>query len=420
MRADHTPSGGHPSPAPAPAEREVAHEFLPFALPDVTEEEIVAVVEVLRSRWLTTGPRAKELEARFAAAVGAPHCVVVNSCTAALHLALEAAGVGPGDEVIVPTLTFAATAEVVHYLGATPVLVDVRASDHNVDPAAVERAITPRTRAIVPVHFAGVPADMDELSAAARPRGIAVVADAAHAFPARYRGRDVGTLADVTCFSFYATKTITTGEGGAAVTAREDWAERMRIMSLHGISRDAWKRYTQAGSWYYEILAPGFKYNLGDLAAALGLVQLSRAGAMWARRRAIAARYDEAFRGESALELLAPAPDRTSAHHLYVVKVVPGVLDVDRDGFIEALRARGVGVSVHFIPLHVHPWYRKTLGHRPESLPVAHEVFLRSVSLPIYSAMADAQVERVVAAVFDVVAAHRRRRRRPPAESRGP
>lgn len=412
MRGEPTPpTGEHPTPAPAATEREAATEFLPFALPDVTEDEIDAVVQVLRSRWLTTGPRAKELEARFAAAVGSPHCVVVNSCTAALHLALEAVGVRPGDEVIVPTLTFAATAEVVQYLGATPVLVDVRASDHNVDPAAVERAITARTRAIVPVHFAGVPADMDELAAAARARGIAVVDDAAHAFPARYRGREVGTLADVTCFSFYATKTITTGEGGAAVTSREDWAERMRIMSLHGISRDAWKRYTQAGSWYYEILAPGFKYNLGDLAAALGLVQLSRAAAMCARRRAIAARYDEAFRGESALELLAPAPDRTSAHHLYVVKVVPEVLDVDRDDFVEALRAHGVGVSVHFIPLHVHPWYRQTFGYRPEALPVAHEVYLRSVSLPIYSAMTDAQVERVIAAVFEVIAAHRRRRR---------
>jgi dTDP-4-amino-4,6-dideoxygalactose transaminase len=416
MSAEPTsPSGERPTVEPG-AHHEGVPEFLPFALPDVTEEEVGAVVEVLRSRWLTTGPRAKELEARFAAAVGAPHCVVVNSCTAALHLALEAVGVAPGDEVIVPTLTFAATAEVVHYLGAKPVLVDVRASDHNVDPSAVERAMTPRTRAIVPVHFAGVPADMDELSAAARARGVAVVDDAAHAFPARYRGRDVGTLADVTCFSFYATKTITTGEGGAAVTAREDWADRMRVMSLHGISRDAWKRYTQAGSWQYEILAPGFKYNLGDLAAALGLVQLSRARAMCARRRAIAARYDAAFRGESALELLAPAPDRTSAHHLYVVKVVPGVLDLDRDGFLDALRARGIGVSVHFIPLHMHPWYRHTFGYRPDSLPVAHEVYRRSVSLPLYSAMTDAQVERVVAAVFDVIAKHRRRRPRGRAE----
>jgi perosamine synthetase len=382
--------------------------FIPFALPDLTSAETDAVLEVLRSKWLSTGPRAKEFEARFGEAVGAPYCVAVNSCTAALHLALEAASVRAGDEVIVPTMTFAATAEVVRYLGAVPVLVDVRASDHNLDVAAVERAMTPRTRAIIPVHFAGVPADMDEIAAVARPRGIAVVADAAHAFPCWYRGRNVGELADVTCFSFYATKTITTGEGGAAVTSRSDWADRMRIMSLHGVSRDAWKRYMTGGTWYYEILAPGFKYNLGDVAAALGLAQLVRAEAMRARREAIAKRYDEAFRGENALELLMPAEDRTSAYHLYVIKTVPRFLGIDRNGFIEQLHGRGIGASVHFIPLHEHPYYRETFGYRPESLPVAHDAYLRSISLPMYSAMTDEQVERVVEAVLAIIAAHRR------------
>lgn len=383
--------------------------FIPFALPDLTSSEIDAVVETLRSNWITTGPRAKEFEERFGAAVGAEHCVAVSSCTAALHLALEAAGVQPGDEVIVPTMTFAASAEVVRYLGAVPVLVDVRASDHNLDVAALEGAITPRTRVIIPVHFGGVPADMDEIVAVARPRGIAVIADAAHAFPSRYRDRNVGTLADVTCFSFYATKTITTGEGGAVVSSREDWANRMRIMSLHGISRDAWKRYMAGGNWYYEIIAPGFKYNLCDIAAALGIAQLARAEAMRARREAIARRYDDAFRGEDALELLAPPPDRTNAHHLYVVKVAPRLLNVDRDGFIEELRARGVGVSVHFIPLHEHPYYRETYGYRPESFPVAHAAYLRSISLPIYSAMTHDQVEQVIEAVLEIVAARRRR-----------
>jgi perosamine synthetase len=334
--------------------------------------------------------------------------VAVNSCTAALHLALEAAGVRAGDEVIVPTMTFAATAGVVRHLGAVPVLVDVRASDHNVDVAAIERAITARTRAIVPVHFAGAPADMDEIVPAARSHGIAVIADAAHAFPCRYRERNVGTLADITCFSFYATKTMTTGEGGAAVTSNPDWADRMRIMSLHGISRDAWKRYMAGGNWYYEIVAPGFKYNLGDIAAALGLVQLARAEGMRARREAIAGRYDEAFRGEDALELLTTASDRTTAHHLYVIKLVSRVLDIDRDGFIEELRSRGIGVSVHFIPLHEHPYYRETFGYRPESLPVAHDAYRRSISLPIYSAMTDEQVERVISAVLAVTASHRR------------
>jgi perosamine synthetase len=389
------------------------HPFIPFALPHVTETEIDAVVGVLRSSWITTGPRAKELEERFAAAVGIDRCVAVSSCTAALHLALEAAGVRAGHEVIVPTMTFAATAEVVDYLGAVPVLVDVRASDHNVDVAAVEAALTPRTRAIVPVHFGGVPADMDEIAAIARPRGIAVIADAAHAFPCSYHGRNVGTLADVTCFSFYATKTITTGEGGAAVTTRSDWADRMRVMSLHGISRDAWKRYMAGGSWYYEILAAGFKYNLGDVAAALGLAQLERAETMHARRAAIARRYDESFRGEPALELLESPTDRTSAHHLYVVKVDPEALDVDRASFIESLSARGVGVSVHFIPLHEHPYYRETFGYRPESLPVAHDLYQRSISLPIYSAMADEQVEQVIADVLAVIEAHRRPRYHP-------
>jgi perosamine synthetase len=383
--------------------------FIPFALPHLTSAEIDAVVEVLRSSWVTTGPRAKEFEARFAAAVEAPHCVAVNSCTAALHLALEAAGVREMDEVIVPTMTFAASAEVVRYLGAVPVLVDIRASDHNLDVSAFEHAITPRTRAVIPVHFGGVPSDMDEIVEAAHRRGIAVIADAAHAFPCRYRDRNVGTLADVTCFSFYATKSITTGEGGAAVTSRPDWEDRMRIMSLHGISRDAWKRYMAGGNWYYEVIAPGFKYNLPDVAAALGLAQLARAETMRARREAIAARYDDAFRGEDALELLTPPRDRTSAYHLYVIKLLPRLLGIDRNGFIEELRSRGVGVSVHFIPLHEHPYYRETFGYRPESLPVAHDAYLRSISLPIYSAMTDEQVERVIAAVLAVTRAHWRR-----------
>jgi perosamine synthetase len=376
--------------------------FIPFALPDLTTAEIDAVVEVLRSGWVTTGPKAKEFEARFGAAVGADHCVAVNSCTAALHLALEAAGVKAGDEVIVPTLTFAASAEVVRYLGATPVLVDVRAFDHNVDPAAVERAITPRTRAIVPVHFGGVIADMDELRAIARTRGIPLIADSAHVFPGAYRGANVGTLADVTCFSFYATKTMTTGEGGAAVTGNAEWADRMRVMALHGISRDAWKRYTAEGNWYYEILAPGYKYNLTDLAAAMGLAQLSRAREMLERRAAIAARYDEAFAGLPAVERQGCPPDRTHAHHLYVLKLVRSALRVDRNGFIEALRARGVGASVHFIPLHVHPYYRDTFGYRPGDLPVALDLYERSISLPLFSAMTDGQVERVIAAVLEI------------------
>ncbi len=386
----------------------IPRNFIPFALPDLTEAEIAAVVEVLRSGWITTGPRTKELEARFGEAVGSSHCVAVNSCTAALHLALEAVGVGAGDEVVVPTLTFAATAEVVRYLGATPVLVDVRASDHNVDPAAVERALTSRTRAVLPVHFAGVPADMDEITAITRARGIPVVADAAHAFPCAYRGRNVGALADVTCFSFYATKTVTTGEGGAAVTENGDWAARMRIMALHGISQDAWKRYSPEGSWYYEIVAPGYKYNLTDVAAAMGVVQLARAEAMRARRAEIAARYDDAFRRAEAFERPRCPPDRTDALHLYVVRLVPSALRIERNAFIDELKRRSVGASVHFIPLHVHPYYRDSFGYRPESLPVAYDLYQRSISLPFFSAMTDDQVGRVIDTVLSVVRQHRR------------
>lgn len=393
--------------APAATTTAPSPEFLPFALPDLTEAEIEAVISVLRSGWITTGPRTHEFEERFARATGGHHCLAVNSCTAALHLALEAIGVGPGDEVVVPTLTFAATAAVVHHLGAVPVLADVRAADHNLDPAALERAFTRRTRAVVPVHFAGVPADMDEITAMARARQAAVIADAAHAFPCSYRGRNVGALAEVSCFSFYATKTMTTAEGGAAVTDREDLANRMRNMSLHGISKDAWKRYSAAGSWRYEILAPGFKYNMTDVAAAMGLVQLERAEAMRERRRSIAARYDAAFAGDPALDRLTVPPDRTSAHHLYVVKLVPGALRVDRDFLMDELRRAGLGVSVHFIPLHLHPFYRERYGYHPQDFPVALAEFQRSISLPFSSAMSDAQADRVITTVLELLDRHR-------------
>ena len=382
--------------------------FLPFALPDISEAEITSVVESLRSGWITTGPKTKEFERRFAEATGAPHAVMLNSCTAALHLALEALGIQPGDEVIVPTITFAATAEVVRYLNATPVLVDVRASDHNMDPKAFERAITPRTRAVIPVHFAGQPADMDEIVAIARAKGLRVVDDSAHCFPGSYRGRPIGSLADISCFSFYATKTITTAEGGAAVTANAEWADRMRIMSLHGISRDAWKRYTAEGSWYYEIVAPGYKYNMTDIAAALGLGQLARAAEMRERRQVIAGIYDRAFAGHGAFECMQPARDREHAHHLYVLKIKDSALAIDRDRFIIELKDRGIGTSVHFIPLHLHPYYRDCFGYTRGSLPVAEDLYRRSVSLPIYTRMSDEDVNRVVDAVLDVVKRHAR------------
>ncbi|MDF1563924.1 MAG: DegT/DnrJ/EryC1/StrS family aminotransferase [Deltaproteobacteria bacterium] len=379
---------------------------IPFHLPDIGEEEIAEVVDTLRSGWITTGPKAHAFEAAFGEAVDAKQAVAVNSCTAAMHLALEAIGVGEGDEVIVPTLTFAATAEVVRYLGAKPVLVDVLAGDQQIDPEAVAAAVTARTKAIIPVHFAGQAADLDPILATAREHGLKVIEDAAHAYPAAYKGRKIGSIGDVTCFSFYATKTLTTGEGGMATCADEALADRMRVMRLHGISKDAWKRYRADGNWYYEIVAPGFKYNLGDIAAALGLVQLKRADELLERRQQIAAAYHTAFEAEPALELLATHEDRPHPWHLYVIRLMDGALSIGRDQFIKELEARGIGVSVHFIPLHLHPYYRETYGLAPEDLPVALDCYRRSLSLPIYSRMSDEDVERVIEGVRDVIAKH--------------
>lgn len=386
---------------PASATREVK-----FHAPSIGEAEIAAVVDVLRSGWLTTGPRVKEFERAFAAAVGAPFAVALNSATAALHLALEASGVGPGDEVIVPTMTFAATAEVVLYLGARPVLADCDPDTLNLDPAQVERLRTARTRAVIPVHYAGRPCDLDAI--AARSAGLRIIEDAAHSFPCTYRGRPVGSISDFTCFSFYATKTITTGEGGMVTTADEDAARRIRLMSLHGISGDAWKRYTSEGSWYYEVVAPGMKYNLTDLAAALGLVQLARADEFLRARRHIAARYSDAFAGCDAVRLPPPAAEGEHAWHLYPIRLQLDRLTLTRAEFIAALKAEGIGCSVHFIPLHHHPYYRDQHGYRAESFPHAAAAYQELVSLPIYPGLTDDDVDRVADVVLDLVARHRR------------
>lgn len=382
--------------------------FLPFALPDITQAEKDEVIQALDSGWVTTGPRTKRFEAAFAEAVGARHAVAVNSCTAAMHLGLEALGIGPEHEVIVPTLTFAASAEVVRYLGARPVLVDVRPGDHTVDIEAVEKAITPKTRAVIPVHFGGETCLMDPLLDLSSRRGIPLLEDAAHAFPASHQGHPVGSMGTITCFSFYATKTLTTGEGGMAVTNRDDLADRMRIMSLHGISKDAWKRYTAEGSWYYEIVAPGFKYNLTDIAAALGLVQLRRAEEMLEGRRRIARAYLAAFSGHDALEMQEVRLFEEHAWHLFVLRLKDSVLNIDRARFVEEMKARGIGTSVHFIPLHLHPYYRDTYGYRPEDFPVALDLYRRSLSLPIYSRMSLADQDRVIGAVLDICRLHRR------------
>jgi dTDP-4-amino-4,6-dideoxygalactose transaminase len=391
-----------------------AEPFLPFARPSITEREKAAVMEVLDSGWLTTGARAKEFEACFAEAVGARHAVALNSATAALHLALEAIGVGPDDEVIVPTWTFAASAEVVAYLGARPVLIDVDRETLNATPEAILAAVTPRTKATVVVHVGGRPIRIAELVERLDGRGVAIVEDAAHSFPSRVGGPDgrlAGTFGAAGAYSFYATKTITTGEGGMLVTDDDAIADRARLMSLHGISRDAWNRYSASGSWFYEIEEAGYKYNLTDIAAALGLAQLERAGELLAARRDLAAAYTAGLRASSVadlLELPADEPDGSHAWHLYIVRLALDRIEVDRAAVIESLRGLGIGTSVHFIPLHLHPYYRDRWGYQPADLPVAAAEFDRVISLPIWPGMSSADVDRVVRALETVLGAARR------------
>ena len=410
VRRDDAPAARTTSALPLPPRATPASRdrVLPFHEPSLGEEEIAEVAATLRSGWLTTGARAAALEAAFGPIVDAPHALAVSSGTAALHLALRAAGVGPGDEVIVPTFTFTATAEAALYLGARPVLADVDPATGNLDAEGVARCLGPRTRAVVPVHVGGLPCDLDRIGALARDAGVAVVDDAAHALPARLRGRSVGSLADATAFSFYATKNVTTGEGGMVTTGNADWAEAMRSWRLHGMSRDAWRRYSAAGTWAYEVEDVGHKYNLPDVLAALGLVQLRRLDAFAAARRSLAARYRAGLAGLEAVALPEEPPGFESAWHLFIVRLALERLTIDRAGVIERLRERGVGTSVHFIPLHRHPYYRRTLGAEARAFPGAEALFAGCVSLPLYPALAPGDVDRVVGALADVLEAHRR------------
>ena len=381
--------------APAPP-------FLPFALPDIGDEEIAEVVDSLKSGWITTGPKARRFEQDFARFLGDEglHCVAVNSATAGLHLALEALGIGPGDEVVTTTHTFTATAEVVRYLGADVKLVDIDPATLNIDPAALEAAITPRTRALIPVHFAGLAADMAAIDVIAQRHGLKVVEDAAHALPTIHRGALVGTLAsDAAVFSFYANKTITTGEGGMLVTRDAALAKRAQVMRLHGMSRDAFDRFSATvPSWAYEIVAPGFKYNLTDIAAALGLHQLKKAQAFQQRRAQIADAYDAAFAGLPLLTPPRPPAGDQHAWHLYVLRLADGA-GVARDRFIERLFAAGIGCSVHYIPLHLQPYWRDRYRLAPAMFPHSQRAYERMLSLPIYPRMGDADVQRVADAV---------------------
>jgi dTDP-4-amino-4,6-dideoxygalactose transaminase len=402
---------------------------LPFALPDLDRTEFDEIKGVLESNWITTGPKTRQFEAEFAAAVGAAHAIAVNSCTAAMHLALEACGLKAGDFVITTPYTFAATAEVVRYFNAIPVFVDIDPETLNLDISKLHHTLertsrgqatlpgTPRLspddvhdrlKVAIPVHIGGLPVDLDALATVAHEYSLTIIEDAAHAFPATYKGRTIGAeLAEgrpsAACFSFYATKTITTGEGGMICTNDPVLAERCRIMSLHGISKDAWKRYTAEGSWYYEIIAPGYKYNMTDVAAAMGLAQLRKAERMWLRRRQIAMRYNAAFEEQPELQIPADQSECQHAWHLYLLRLNLDQLKIDRGRFIEELKVRNIGTSVHFIPLHLHPYYRQTYGYQPEDFPVAYGEYQRVISLPIYSKMADQDINDVIDAVLDVV-----------------
>ena len=375
--------------------------FIPFARPDITDAEIDAVARAMRSGWVTTGPETKAFEQEFAAYLGGGlHAIAVNSATAGLHLALEAIGIGPGDEVIAPTLTFTATVEVARYLGADAKLVDVDPVTLNIDPAAIEAAITPRTKAILPVHYGGLACDMTAIFDIARRHGLQVVEDAAHALPTTINGALVGQLASAAAvFSFYANKTMTTGEGGMVVTRDAALAARMRVMRLHGISRDAFDRFSsRTPAWYYEIVAPGFKYNMTDMAGALGRVQLARLPGFVQRRQQLAARYRAELQGlPLVLPADAPAGD-AHAWHLFVLRLSDAAT-VTRDEVIQALSDAGIGTSVHYVPLHRQPYWRDRYGLTPEQFPVAEAAYQLMFSIPLFTAMSDDEQSRVIAAL---------------------
>jgi len=398
---------------------------VPFFRPDIGRKEIEEVVATLESGWLTSGPRVRRFEEAFASSVGATHAIAVNSCTAALHLGVHAMGLRAGDGVLVPAMTFAATAEVVRYEGAIPLLVDCDPTTLNLDLADAERILArvasgnaPGTLpaglpvvGIIPVHVGGLMANVESIRGFASRHGLWVIEDAAHAFPAAWRPASDSSwrrcgeqTAQVSCFSFYANKTITTGEGGMAVTGDAALAARLRLLALHGLSKDAWDRYAGGGNWDYRIVAPGYKYNLTDIAAAIGIHQLARAEEMRVARERIAHEFRERLGHLDEIEIPPTDPDRIHAWHLFPIRLRLDTLGVDRDGFIQELRGEGIASSVHWRPLHLHPYYEQTFGWREEDLPVASSVWKRLVSLPLFSSMRQDEVDAVVGAVRRVCA----------------
>lgn len=381
--------------------------FLPFSPPSIGEEEIAEVIDTLRSSWITTGPKTKAFEENFAQYLGSPAALALSSATAAMHVALRVYGIGPGDEVITTPMTFAATVNVIEHVGARPVLVDVVPDTLNLDPSKVIEAISRRTRAIMVVHYAGHPADLDAINEIAKDANLFVIEDAAHALPAKYKGRFIGSGKNPVAFSFYATKNLTTAEGGM-LTGEPEFLEKARIVALHGMTRDAWRRYDREGNWYYEILLPGFKYNMTDIQAAIGIWQLKKLPQFQEKRRRIVRLYNEAFQNVPALELPVERPDVEHAWHLYVLRLRPDALRIDRSRFIEELRIRNIGASVHFIPIHLHPYYREKYGYRPQDFPVAYSNYLRMLSLPLNPRMTEEDASDVIEAVLDIVQRYQR------------
>lgn len=383
-------------------------EFLPYALPLIEDDDIAEVVDSLKSNWLTKGPKTIEFEKQFAEYVGAKYAVAVNSCTAALHLALVAAGIGPGDEVITTPMTFVSSANVIIHAGATPVFADIDPEIMIIDPKKIEEKITPRTKAIIPVHIAGHPAPMAEILAIAKKYNLFVLEDAAHAVYTQYKGKMVGSIGNATAFSFYATKNLVTGEGGMVTTDDQELADKIRVLSTHGMSRNAWNRYTAAGSWYYEVLYPGYKDNMTDIQAALGLTQLHKLERMQGLREEIARRYNEAFGQMPELEIPVEREYARHAWHLYIIKLNLDKLSIDRARFIEELKEEKIGTSVHFIPVHFHPYYRETYGYKAGDFPLAEATYERIISLPLYPKMTAQDVEDVIEAVGRVIKRSRR------------
>ncbi len=376
--------------------------YLPFSPPDITDEEIEAVVDTLRSRWITTGPQTKQFEAEFASYVGAESALALNSCTAGLHLALATLEIGPGDEIITTPLTFCSSVNVIEHVGARPILVDIDPETLTLDSDRLANIITSQTKAIMPVHFAGHPVELGPLLELAHQHGLAIIEDAAHALPAAYDGQMIGSIGDFTAFSFYATKNLTTGEGGMLVGSETQLA-RARVLGLHGMSRDAWNRYTATGSWFYEVVSPGFKYNMPDIQAAMGRVQLRRLDAMQMRRHEIVAQYQAAFAKFDALQTPISRTNVKHAWHLYVLRLNLSHLTIDRAQFINEMKARNIGTSVHFIPIHLHPYYANKYGWQPETFPIAYREYQRLVSLPLHPGLSDTDVDDVIWAVTDIL-----------------